>query len=379
MDLNNATVELGGASKLFLPNINSSRWGDECFLNLNYAKIESNKANFEVRGDRQILTQGNERLTIWPLNAAVLEASITYASQPTGNELRLRMLHSPSLAFWPQGRAYSPLLPGQLDGVDSFIPANVEGSFAVYHTKMHNQYQAGKFAHLYRWECIDANGQQAWCDPLLIDGEDLVIGLPVDWLSKAAYPVTAMGAGDTFGYTTGGANYENFNPGSHNGVGQLNQCLTAVSGDTITALHFFTEWAFAATCATKMAVYSGATANSTMNNASRAFCPSADIVPTSEYPTGAWESVSVNYALVGGTTYAVAAGDSSKTGSAEIGIWYDSGGSNSHSSQTSQALGTTWSEVFTNNTRYSLYATWSNVPSGVVIPVFMNQYRQRMA
>src|SRR3990167_1926156 len=366
VSLNGAAVVTGGKSGL-VPNINSGRWADEAWLNLNYAAMLSPTAVYVP--DKSVLQKGGEQFHMWPFGEAVLEAAVVFAARPAKAEIRLRMAHS-GLQFWPQ-----PLVLG----ADTMAPERVLGSIAVYHDKMHNQYQAGKFAHLYRWECIDAKGQKAWCDPLLIDGEDLVISLPVDWLAKASYPVVAMGAGDTFGFTTGGANYENFNPGSHAGVGQLNQCLTAVSGDTITALHFFTEWAFASTCATKMAVYSGATANSTMNNASRAFGPSADIVPTSEYPTGAWESVSVNYALVGGTTYAVAAGDSSKTGSAEIGIWYDSGGSNSHSSQTSQALGTTWSEVFTNNTRYSLYATWSNVPSGVVIPVFMNQYRQRMA
>src|SRR3990167_11463958 len=215
VSLNGAAVVIGGKSGL-APNINSGRWTDEAWLNLNYAAMLSPTAVYAP--DKSVLQKGGEQFHMWPFGDAVLEAAVVFAARPAKAEIRLRMAHS-GLQFWPQ-----PLVLG----ADTTAPERVLGSIAVYHTKMHNQYQAGKLAHLYRWECIAANGSRAWCDPLRVAGEDLVIGLPVDWLSKAAYPVTAMGAGDTFGYSTVGGSDANYLT-SYNAAGQLHDTLVAAA------------------------------------------------------------------------------------------------------------------------------------------------------
>ncbi len=344
-------VVLAGGKSGGLPNVNAGRWDDECWLNLNYTDMQ----NPDLKsGDKLILEKGSERWESWPLNSEVLEAAITFASKPAKTQIRLRMAHSSGLSLYPQ-----PLILPE----GHSAPENVLGSLAVYHNKAHHRvgghnYGVGKHSQIYRWICLDAKGLKAWCDPWVVDGEDIMTGLPVDFMKKATYPVIAMGAksgvGSTFGYTTGGASRISLSSAAQ-AHGSLADTWVATTGDTIVSLHMYTNWAFfSAWCG--MAVYSGATQGSTMNSASRAFGP-ATITPTAEYPTLAWDTASVSYALTGGVEYALAVGDVGHVSYGEMSLMYDYGDPWGVSFQDSNTLGATWTENGKNIHKISMYAT----------------------
>jgi hypothetical protein len=365
-------VVLSGGKSGGLPNVNAGRWDDECWLNLNYTDM----LNPDLKaGDKLILEKGSERWESWPLNSEVLESAITFASKPAKTQIRLRMAHSSGLSLYPQ-----PLILPE----GHSAPENVLGSLAVYHNKAHHRigghnYGVGKHSQIYRWECIDAKGLKAWCDPWVVDGEDIVTGLPVDFMKKATYPVIAMGAksgvGSTFGYTTGGASRIALTE-SVQAHGSLFDTLVAASGNTVTTLHLYTNWAFfTGTCG--VALYSGATQGATMNSASLAFGP-ATITPTVEYPALAWDTASVNYALSASTEYALAVGDTSTISYGELSLMYDVGGAYDGSRQTSQTLGATWSENDLTIQKYSMYATvTAGGGGGNVLPLpLLNVFRR---
>lgn len=79
---------------------------------------------------------------------------------------------------------------------------HIVGSYAVYHkSKNHNQYQTGKFAHIYRPLITDAKGQEVFAD-LNIKNNIMSIVIPQTFLDQATYPVKVD---PTFGYSTAGA------------------------------------------------------------------------------------------------------------------------------------------------------------------------------
>lgn len=346
MLFNGASV-IAGSKLGVLPNINAGRWNDEAWLNLNYTSMLSPEV-VQVPG-KSVLQKGYEQFQWWPLNEEVLEASVVFAVQPAKTEIRLRMAHSQGLGFYPQ-----PLVLDE----DSFAPDNVLGSLAVYHNKAHNQYQVGKLCHIYRWECIDAKGQRVWCDPLVVDGEDVVIGLPVDWLKQAVYPVIAMGAGDTFGYTTGGGTSASQTSSSVCNAGiNSGMFLTATTGDTISGYSVYASSAAGAGC--DMTVYSGATSGSLPNGSPRGFAGS-----TASIASGGvldWYSVTgLSQALTNALVYTVAIGNRTGTG----GYRYDTEVGAQQSLETATTFQATWTEASTNNRKYSRYATYSNISAG---------------
>lgn len=199
-----------------LPNVNWSRFGYEQFINLNYAHPDF--ANVHVAdsdfgpnslGKQEIrLTRSGQQLFSYVLDEVTLECGLRFDSPPsfTGiTELRFRITQADGLKWYEQGA----LSQAEIDE-GCFRPDNVVGSIAIYAgigDLVPGIYGPRKIAHLFRWSCIDNAGQMAWCDALYVDGEELVIGLPVDWMNDPArvYPVQAMGHGDTFGATGSGA------------------------------------------------------------------------------------------------------------------------------------------------------------------------------
>jgi len=368
--LNDANVRLGGKDNLvYQPRINVSQWDGEAFLDIKYPKIDIAKIHtFDSMNGVASITQGDEQLKIWQLNEEVLELSLTFSSKPISNIIRFHLKRSKNINFWPQGKAFDPLLPGEIDGIHRIIPENVEGSFALYIPKRHHavgqkNYKTGKFGHLYRWEVTDSKGRKAWCEPLVLDGDDLVIVMPGDFLEQADYPIVAMGAGDTFGVTSNGTNRQSFGSGT-NAIGQLFDTHTATTGDNITTYHVYSNWAFEVGTM-GVTVYSGASQQSSMDTASRAFA-AATLTPSNEFPTLDWDTASVSQALTDSTEYAMAMGDVAPGGT-ELSAMYDStpGPSNSASNHDDPALEATWAEGSTDTRKYSMYVTFT-VASGSI-------------
>lgn len=114
---------------------------------------------------------------------------------------------------------YQPSLTQEEIDLGCHRPDNVVGSYAVYWPRAGRylrrvdgvlaervNYETGKFAHLYRPQLIDANGQTCWCSmevrQTAAGAAELAIYMPTDWLASAAYPVVLD---PEFGYTSIGA------------------------------------------------------------------------------------------------------------------------------------------------------------------------------
>jgi len=96
---------------------------------------------------------------MWPLeNEKALEYRLTFASKPQ-NTFVFDVLCSQGLSWNYQ----APLTANEVEkGFER--PDNVVDSYAIYCNKKDNQYRAGKFCHIYRWQLTDAEGNQAWAN-----------------------------------------------------------------------------------------------------------------------------------------------------------------------------------------------------------------------
>ena len=86
----------------------------------------------------------------------------------------------------------------------AYRPLDVVGSYAVYGDNQGNEYQTGKFTHLYRPWIYDSTGAGVW-GVLSYDSGVLTVSCDSTWLKKAVYPVYLD---PSFGYDTVGASEE---------------------------------------------------------------------------------------------------------------------------------------------------------------------------
>jgi hypothetical protein len=184
-----ALVKVGGESLTkFVPNINASKWNDECWLNIN------NKA-VSVVGEKQTfvdgkvdLIVGNDLHRFYITPEGKQEYEIWFSSQPEKPELLFDLQFAKGLDFF-----YQPfLLDEHRTSIDEVLERNpeIEGSYAIYWNKKNNIYQTGKVGHINRPKLIDAKGNVSWCK-LFIDPVSSVLQVLMDeeWLKKAIYPV----------------------------------------------------------------------------------------------------------------------------------------------------------------------------------------------
>ena len=205
--LSDADIILGGTGELFVPNINSKKWNDYSWCNLNYRDMVVSKSSvFDFKDSVAGVQVRDVKFQSWALNDSVLETAIIFSSKPSKLYIPLELQDSGNLSYCFQGELTQEDITQGCERL-----ANIVGSFAVYTDKMNNEFENGKFKHLYRWEVIDADGKRVFCEPLRIDEiagkRYLIIGLPSIFMNQAKYPVIAMGAGDTLGYTSEGGSY----------------------------------------------------------------------------------------------------------------------------------------------------------------------------
>ena len=214
-------IEIGDVTSTnFVPIIRLTRWNEECELSfdcgerqLSSAQVLDNSViwetpfftfkyylkdedNFEYEIVLKVKTSRN--FWIFPLQ---LENLVAYHQPPLTRE------------FTPEDcvelSETHVILKGSLMEINR--PTNVVNSIAFYHktrTNMHKsvedaeKYQTGKAFHLYRPECVDADGKRTWGDFTLDANGNVVMTIPQDFLDTAKYPVTID---PTFGYTGNGA------------------------------------------------------------------------------------------------------------------------------------------------------------------------------
>jgi len=191
-------------SKDFVPQITLSKWDGECSLTLSDLKLGTTG----VIGSKDASLLATDRGTVtWVGTTADIvfytnhtdakgaddgfEFDIIFKKKPQTNQIVLNM-ETQGLKFY-----YQPELTLEEIALGCIRPANVVGSYAVYHatrTNMHrgkadaDKYKAGKAFHIYRPKVIDASGKEVWAD-LHIDNK-LTITIDQVWLDAAVYPIS---------------------------------------------------------------------------------------------------------------------------------------------------------------------------------------------
>ena len=215
LNTKDAVIKIGGSMPdKFVPNINASKWGDECWLNINHPDSVTSESE-EFIADKVSLKIGNNTHRCYALENGDLEYEIEYESRPAYD------IETFDLSF-PDGLIFAKQLTleeeWERDNVGQTLedylavmnrPDNVINSYAVYWKEVNNQYKTGKFCHIYRAELIDANGNRSWCD-MDINPSTKKMRVIMDgaWLDNAVYPVIldpVLGY-DTYGGSSGGFN-----------------------------------------------------------------------------------------------------------------------------------------------------------------------------
>ncbi len=205
-------IKIGGITEKFVPNINASKWSDECWLNIKHPDVINTEIEQFTNGKIEF-SVGNNIHRYYVDKDGRLEYEIELKTKPMLNVIELDLTFPDGLMFcyqdtleneYKKNSKNHPTLEDYL--LHNTRPENVVGSYAVYWKKRNNQYKTGKFCHIYRPIATDALNSSEWLD-LFIDSETkkLRITIPQKWLDEAKYPVIID---PTLGYdTVGGSNY----------------------------------------------------------------------------------------------------------------------------------------------------------------------------
>jgi hypothetical protein len=180
-----ATLIVGGQTQdKFIPNVNLNRWNDEAYLNLNLNQFVVRDERHKDTDGRVEQRHGNREVVMYE-DGREFEIAVRFYSLPTDPNITIALNYSPGITFEYQAPLTRELIADghrQKDGVP--------GSIAVfYNNGWGNKYKNGKFAHLYRWRCVDDNKKEAWCGYLSIAEDIMTVPLPMIWMATAAYPV----------------------------------------------------------------------------------------------------------------------------------------------------------------------------------------------
>lgn len=232
-------VELGDSKQAaFFPQAKFMRWDNEVNLSLRLVTDEkdgavtSNKDKVSFKGkdlEAHFYAVEPDPLTE-SLEDGGIEIDIRLLSKPKKNEVRFT-INSKGLKLEKQGPltdeykigwdefhqcyiklVYSTLVIDENNNTIAYRPEHIVGSYAVQCIEAKTNfvgrklYRASKFGHIPKMKMFDALGKWAWAEPN-IEGEELVITIPQDFIDSAEYPI-ANAAGLVFGYTSVGATTE---------------------------------------------------------------------------------------------------------------------------------------------------------------------------
>ena len=178
-------ILIGSKLDKFVPNINFNKWSDECWLNINYPIPITTEKEIYSFDAIQIVDKNGETHKFYMTLEGELEYEIILPAIPASNKFTFNLSFPDGLNFY-----YQPELTQWETDRGCIRPDNVIGSYAIYWNKKNNQYQTGKFCHIYRPHVTDAIGNSIW-GKLFIDPITKVMAITVDpvWLDKATYPV----------------------------------------------------------------------------------------------------------------------------------------------------------------------------------------------
>ena len=216
----------------FHPQVKLARWGNEVNFSVRLVSAETGLVSFDRSTVRWATPSGFEARFYDKgfTDGGGFEFEVWLASQPVSNVIEFSLRHK-GLVFAQQGS----LTTEEIAAGDR-RPANVVGSYAVYHaSRVNGVYRAGKAFHLYRPWARDAVGTRVWCD-LFVDpaGNRLTITVPQAFLDAAVYPVLID---PTLGYTTVGGSAGTL----ANTLAYALSKYTMAEAGTATAVQIYTE------------------------------------------------------------------------------------------------------------------------------------------
>lgn len=191
------------------PEIRLKKWNGEVDLGIKYNGIEV--VDSGVHGNnlmRWVNASATKEVHAYPLKPATgmedggFEIEVLLTEKSKSNVFEFEIEGYEDLDFF-----YQPELTQEEieQGVDR--PENVIGSYAVYHKEKKNHiigdtnYATGKVFHIYRPKIVDADKNEIWGQLDYVDGV-LSVTVPQVFLETAIYPVRVD---PTFGYTSVGA------------------------------------------------------------------------------------------------------------------------------------------------------------------------------
>jgi len=238
-DTGEVVARIGGLSiDKFVPNINFTKWDDDCWLNINHPDIISTEKESLLDGKIDIRVK-NQIHRYYIDSDNQLEYEIIWPEKTVIDAVMLNILFPDGLAWhyqdtlendWKrnnEGQTLSEYLK------DHNRPENVIGSYALKwkdNWAKDVKYKTGKFLHLFRPKMIDALGDECWCDWEPSTGK-LSIVLDTKWMEQATFPVRLD---PTFGKTAiGGSTTSNTGGGEAlaSGAG------APVGNGTVTSIH----------------------------------------------------------------------------------------------------------------------------------------------
>lgn len=353
----------------FEPHVSFKRWNGEVAMGLRLVDtwIPGNVSTSYDAQTGKLTWQKKQGQNYWravfydrpDIEDGGFEFEVHLPAKPPQNYLQFEV-DSTNLNWYFQ----PPLTPDEIAaGYEQ--PANVAGSYAVYHATKGGlnraddpvDYKAGKAFHFYRPHAVDSANppNETWGD-MTLNGNILTVSIPQAFLDSATYPVIVD---PTIGYTTNGATAGTFTASCY-ATALLVYTYTASSGDTVTDVNIYGR------------SNASRTADVTLYNYSGGFPVTQQFTPETVYfpdNSPALRTSTVSWALTASTAYAIAFG--SVSGSS-VYIYRDLGGSNDTDYVTACPLPATWTHGGYNN---EVWTVWATVTSGgggggAVVPIW---------
>ncbi len=207
-DENSVKIKIGNNTDEFTPDFYISRWEDEVYFKMKPRgldkvakkdkdlKFEDKKIKFKTPDiDYEMYDLGISE----EHPEGAYEYEVILKKKPDSNIITFD-IETQGLDFF-----YQPELTQKEIDEGSFMPENVIGSYAVYHSTKKNHiigqknYKAGKAFHIYRPQMEDANGWKVWGELNIdVQTEIKTITIPQDFIDNAVYPIKHA-TGQTFG------------------------------------------------------------------------------------------------------------------------------------------------------------------------------------
>lgn len=219
LGIDNDDVEIGDGKSLtnLNPQVKFFRWNKENSLGIKFTDL---KAPATFNNETKTLEIKDSKIGFY-FNRADdihLKFGLIFYEKPAVNSWNFQLEGWEELNFYYQPPLANTNPDGSTWEENSFggrsdRPAEVSGSYAIYHKNKRNyirgqtNYRCGKFGHFYRPKFIDTNGKWVWGN-LHIENGIYTISIPQDFLDDAIYPIKVN---DTFGELSEGVTFYNGN------------------------------------------------------------------------------------------------------------------------------------------------------------------------